>query len=478
MKPLPIRFKLTAWYSAVLLATFVLFGIIAFFAMQNGIETTVDEGLRDQVSGIRELMRSVLPEGPERLEDELREHSELRAGGDFSQVSDGQGRWLFRSELMKRFDIPRQNPQNPSYYNMQVKGLPLRVLSSEVRLDGQTYLAQVAAPMDDFYDALSRFRWVLLLFSPLLLVLASAGGYWISQRALKPVDEITRAAQDINSKNLSMRLRVLRSRDELQRLSETLNGMLERLEAAFSRVTRFTADASHELRTPLALMRTTAEVSLRKSRGEAEYREALAQILGESEKTTALIEKLMVLARADAGFESLERVPVNLVDTLSDVCREGRTLAEGKRITFQVRLAKGPILITGDPHALHRLFRILIDNAVKYTGPEGRIEVSLTVNPERALAEVRDTGIGIDAADLPHIFERFYRADKARSREQGGAGLGLSIAHWIADAHGGSIHAQSTLGVGSVFQVGLPLDMDGRGVRATSAASRTTEKSS
>ena len=460
MKPLPIRLKLTAWYSAVLLVTFILFGFVAFFGMRRGIEISVDEGLRDQLRGISELMRNVFPEGRQRLQDELREHSDLRAGEDFSQVSDESGHWLFRSRLMGRFDIPREGTQGLSYYNRQAKGLPLRVLASEVKVGGQRYLVQVAAPMDDFDDALNRFKWVLLFFSPLLLVLASAGGYWMSRRALQPVDEITSAARDINSRNLSKRLRVPQSRDELQRLSDTLNGMLERLDAAFSRITRFTADASHELRTPVALMRTTAEISLRRCRSEAEYREALSQILSESEKTSALVEKLMLLARTDAGFESLERVTVDLTECLADACRKGRTLAEGKEIVFDERLAKAPILVEGDLNALHRLFLILIDNAVKYTPADGRVAVSLTVDREFALVEVQDTGIGIGSDDLPHIFERFYRADRARSREQGGAGLGLSIARWIAEAHGGSIQVQSTPGVGSTFQVRIPIRTD------------------
>jgi len=457
MKPLSIRFKLTAWYFAVLIVTFVLFGIVAFFAMQQGIETTVDEGLRDQANGIQELMKNAMPEGRERLREELREHSEVRAEGDFSQISDGDGHWLFRSQLMRHFDIPLHDAGKPSYYNTEIKSLPLRILASEIHLGGQTYVVQVAAPMDDFYDALNRFKWVLLLFSPFLLALASAGGYWMSRRALTPFDEITRAARNINSRNLSSRLTVPQSGDELQRLSETLNGMLERLDAAFKRITQFTADASHELRTPVALMRTTAELSLRKSRSESEYQEALTQILGDLEKTSVLVERLMLLARADVGAETLERVSVNLGDDLREACEKGSTLAAAKQIIIREQIPSGPVIVPGDPHALHRLFLILLDNAVKYTPPGGQISVSLTSGPDSAVIEVQDTGIGIGAADLPHIFERFYRADRARSRELGGAGLGLSIARWIAEAHGGSIHVQSTLGAGSVFQVRLPV---------------------
>lgn len=457
MKPLSIRLKLTLWYSAVLLSTLILFGFIGFFAMRRGIEGGVDDGLREQQRGVSEVMQRVLPEGRERLRDELRERLQPRGDRDFSQISDETGRWLFQSEAMKRLDIPRKGTSEASYFFIRANGHPFRVLTQQFQVDGQAYLVQVAVPMGDFEDALNRFKWFLILSSPLLLVLASVGGYWMSRRALAPVDEITRAAQEIHSRNLSRRLTVRQSRDELQRLTETLNSMLARLEAAFGKITRFTADASHELRTPIALMRAAAEISLRKSRSEAEYRETLFAILGESEKTTALVEKLMLLARTDAGFESLEQSVVNLNECLADACRKGRTLAEGRRIEFQQQLPTESVHVVGDASALRRLFLILIDNAVKYTPEEGQVAVSLTADSEFAHVEVRDTGIGIGAEDLPHVFERFYRADKARSREQGGAGLGLSIARWIAEAHGGSIRVRSTPGAGSLFQVRLPL---------------------
>jgi two-component system, OmpR family, heavy metal sensor histidine kinase CusS len=457
MKPLSIRLKLTAWYFTVLLGTIAVFGMAAFLAMRKGIETSVDEGLRDQAEAIEKLMNRALPEGPEMLADGLREHSELRGEGNFSQVSDQHGLWIYRSPLMVRYGVPVPPASKPSIYDWQAHDLPLRVLVGEVSVGGKTYRLQVATPMDDFYDALNRFKWVVLLLSPVLLALASAGGYWMSRRALTPVDEITRSARNINSKNLSKRLKVPQSGDELQRLSETLNSMLERLEAAFKRITQFTADASHELRTPLALMRTTTEVSLRTSQTVSEYREAQAQTLEELEKTSTLVEQLMLLARADAGVETLKREPVNLVNILLEACRDGRILAETNQIAFREEIADRSVVVDGDSRTLHRLFLILIDNAVKYTSPGGLISVSLTRSDEFAVAEVRDTGVGIAAEDLPHIFERFYRADKARSREVGGVGLGLSIARWEAEAHGGEIEVESEPGQGSVFRVHLPL---------------------
>jgi signal transduction histidine kinase len=254
-----------------------------------------------------------------------------------------------------------------------------------------------------------------------------------------------------------MRLDVPESGDELQRLSETLNSMLGRLEASFNRITQFTADASHELRTPLALMRTTTEVSLRTSQTVADYREAQQEVLSELEKTSSLVEKLMLLARADAGVEALQRFPVNVADCLREACEDGQILAETKQLSFQQNIDTSRLIVEGDSHALHRLFLILIDNAVKYTSSGGSITVRLKRIDDSVVAEFRDTGIGITAEDLPNIFDRFYRADKARSREFGGVGLGLSIARWVAEAHKGSIEVQSTPDSGSVFCVRLPL---------------------
>ena len=479
MTNLPLRIRITAWYFAVLATGFALFGIIAYYAMRGSILETVDENLQDQMQGVRELIAR--DSGKPELERDLQHDEEIRAGSDLLQVSDPAGNWIYRSRTMAHYGpaSPLANFWGSEGWNRprghgrhgrggasgrwgwvtteEPNGVPLRVLTLPVEANGKTYIVQLAYPLDDFYEALDRFRRVLFLSSPILLLLASAGGYWLSRRALGPVDQVTREARNISAQNLSSRLLVPRTGDELQRLSETLNGMLERLEQAFRRITQFTADASHELRTPVALMRTRAEIVLRRSRSEEEYRETLRQILEDLKRTSSLIENLMLLARADSGAEALERTRMNMVENVDEACLEARALAEAKQISLHKELPEAPVWINGDANSMRRLFLVLLDNAVKYTAPQGRITVSLSASDGYAVTEVRDTGIGIAAQDLPHIFERFFRADRARSRQTGGAGLGLSIGKWIAEAHGGTVSAQSEPGEGSVFQVRIPL---------------------
>jgi heavy metal sensor kinase len=462
MMTLPIRLRLTAWYFAVLAVVLSAFGVSAYLEMRHSIHKTVDEELQIRAEGVHQLIRRTIERGAEDdLQEGLREHTELRQGGALLQVSDEQGNWLYRSPIMSDYGVSRPSTIPRRAVDFRGKDVPLRIWSRRVSVGGQSYLIQTAFEMDDFYEALHDFALLLFISIPLLLLCAAAGGYWISTRALAPVDQITQTARTISAQNLSSRLVVPKTRDELQRLSETLNGMLERLEAAFKKITQFTADASHELRTPVAVMRTRAELSLRKARSAEEYREVITEVLAELEKTTGLIEQLMFLARADSGAEKLHFAATNVAEVLREACHQGSALAEAKQIAFQEQISGDSMWIQADASSLRRLFLILIDNAVKYTPASGQIEVSLQRNDGYAVAEVRDTGIGIAEADLPNVFERFYRADKARTRESGGVGLGLSIGRWITEVHAGTIEVRSSPGRGSIFQIRLPISNAG-----------------
>jgi heavy metal sensor kinase len=452
MKLGSIGARLTIWYAVAFATSLVVLGVAMWFAVQQGLYHAIDESLRDRAEGIRIFIE----DHKTRLAlDEVKE--EFRAHGDLFQVLDEQGHWIHQADGLRGQGLPsaRQLDLDPQSEDVTLNGVPLRLLSTFIDVDGRVYTVQVAAPLRELQQGLRDASWLLAPIVPLVLLLSSAGGYWISRRALAPVDEIARTARSISADNLSKRLAVPLSGDELQRLSETLNEMIARLESAFSKIVRFTADASHELRTPLAVMRTTAEVALRGPQADGEHREALEQIVAEIQRTSHLVDNLLLIANADAGYGRPNKARVNLADAVAEACTEGAALARAKSIVLQSRLPDEPVWVHGDVHALRRLFLILLDNAVKYTPAGGRCEVCVGARGGFVIGTVSDSGIGIASEDLPHIFDRFYRVDRARSRALGGTGLGLAIGRWIAEAHEGSITVESTLDRGSVFEVRL-----------------------
>jgi heavy metal sensor kinase len=463
MIPRSIRFRLSVWYFSALLIALAAFGVGTWITLRRSLYETVDDTLRDRISGVRKFMEVQTESlSPEEIRQEFREHSVLGPGGDLFQVCDSKGGWLYRSDPLAGNDVgialPSKLPANGLYEDLTVQDTRLRTLSSRIDVRGQPYTLQVAAPVEELAEALERYSLALLLLIPAVLAAASVGGYWMSRRALAPVDRIIRDAQSIGSRSLQKRLDVPATGDELQRLSQTLNQMLERLDLAFRRITQFTADASHELRTPVSVIRTTAELALRRPRSTSDYESALRDILAQSERTTELVDSLLTLARADTGSQDLQRVPVDLAEVIGDAVATGRRLAATKGLEFKVTIEQPNLKILGDAQALRRLALILIDNAVKYTETPGAVEVRIGSSGGSALLEFHDTGIGIPPEDLPHIFERFYRADPARGSEAGGAGLGLAIAHWIVQNHSGEIAVESSPGCGSRFRVSLPLE--------------------
>ena len=454
-----IGLRLTLWYLLIFACAQGVFGTGMWLILRYNLYDIADDALESQRDDVLRFLQAHASTTSGALEADFRTTYALEHSGDYLQVSDERGNWIYRSELLQRAGFPAvtQQLRNPLYEDRVIGGGPFRFLSQSMEAGGHRYTAQIGLPEDDVLQTLILFRRYLLLFAPLLLLAASAVGYWLSRRALSPVDAITRTAREISGTNLGNRLERLQTRDELQRLSDTLNDMLSRIEAAFEQVSRFTADASHELRTPIALIRAEAEIALRKSRDEAEYREALRHILLEAERTSSLVETLLSLARADAGREVLDLQPVNLREIVQSAARHWRPLIAAQNLQFRENIAERAFLVLADRPALSRLLNVLLDNAVKYTPGPGSIELTLEEKDGKAIVGIRDTGIGISAEDQPKIFERFYRADKARSPETGGAGLGLAIARWIVKQHRGSVRVQSSPGNGSTFLVELPL---------------------
>ena len=461
MKRSSIEFRLAAWYSVVFACGLVAFSVTAWFAMRASLYHAIDDELVDRVRGVESFMsKQISALSVPEIRDEFREHSVLGPGGDLFQVCDANGQWLYRSVALENLNVPIRTPaslRTPVVESTDLNGRVLRFYSQAIAVNGQPYTVQVASLMNEGLEALERFRLLLMLAAPVLLLAATAVGYFLATRALAPVDAISRAAQRINIENLTDRLEVPRTGDQLERLSETLNATFSRLEGSVRRIKQFTADASHELRAPIALIRTTAEVAVQRDRTASEYREALDDILHESERTSQVVDSLMLLARADSGKETLDLERGGPQPDSQRGGGAGGKACWNQRADIRVADAHRYRDIHADADALRRVFLILIDNAVKYTPVGGTVSVQMGVNEGFLIASVSDTGIGISKDDLPYIFDRFWRADKVRSRAAGGAGLGLSIARWIVDQHHGKLTAESKEGQGSMFRVSVPL---------------------
>jgi heavy metal sensor kinase len=463
VRRLSIGVRLTLWYLAIFAVAQILFGIGMWFVLRQDLYGRADDALTAQIDDLTNFLKSQKKKNMTlaKLREESSEAYDLEHSGDYLQIYDAGGNWIFRASTLQRNQLARPEAvKGLSFQNVHLENKPFRFIIQTIVVSGRSYTVQTGVPTDQIVATLSRFRRYLLMLAPLLLLAAASGGYWLSHKALSPVDTITQTARNIGSSNLGDRLEKLTTGDELQRLSDTLNEMLARIENAFLRVTQFTADASHELRTPISLIRTEAEIALRKSRGDAEYREALRHILLEAEKTSALVEELLCLARADSGRETLHLGSLDLRLAIAETAKEWLPLMESHSLQFTYDFTDREIIpVLADRRALERLLGLLLDNAVKYTPSPGVVELLLELRDYTAVITVRDSGIGISQQDQNRIFERFYRADKARSRELGGAGIGLAIADWIAQQHHGSIAVQSSIGKGSSFSVTLPLQM-------------------
>lgn len=456
---LTIRARLTLLYFVVLAASFLAFFWICDFGFRRGIETTVNDASRSNLEIVQRVLTLSSSKGIPKIQKELTELSELWANGAIFEVSEANGSWIFRSPrfLLAQQPLPAPPNQGVSFLTTNLDSQQYRIAQETVSIDRTPFRISAAVPTEPFDQALDRFRLIEKRFLPLLVILASLLGYWLSGRALAPVNRIIESAEQIGPQNLSQRLEVPRAADELQRLTVTLNAMLERIESSVMRIRQFTANASHDLRTPLSLIYTHAELALRRMRSESEYRESLSRILSVSEETAQLVDALLTLARADAGAGNLHFAEIDLTSLLQKMAAQVSVMTHSKGLSFSARLCQTPLLVNGDSAALESLFRAVLDNAVKYTPAGGFVRLSSRFSSAEVTIEIEDSGVGIAQEDLTRIFDRFFRADQARSREVPGSGLGLSIARWIAETHKGRIEVQSALGSGSDFRIILPL---------------------
>jgi heavy metal sensor kinase len=454
LKNTSLSLRLTGWFSAIFLGGFALFGVVMWLDLAYSLAQGRDRTLTRRAARITDLLDATSGHSDPTREARFAQLTDVIPEGNLIEVFDGSGKLVLpRDRRAPDFPWPTltELPSSDKFGDVDYHGRVFRLYKHPHR----PYVILVAGQLEDNRNMMARFTAGLAWATPAMLVLCAVGGFFLNRRALRPVDRITATLRSISIGNLSQRLPVANTRDELQRLAETCNEMLARLEDAVERINRFTADASHELRSPVALIRTVTEYALRNPRIDGESKEAFEEILAESVETSQLLEDMLTLARADAGYASAVFEAVDLSQLVEDAAARQRPLAEAKQQTVTVRTS-GPACISGDRSSLRRLVWILLDNAVKYTPAKGSIVVGLMATPSEAILTVRDSGIGIPEDLLPRIFDRFVRADPSRG-EVNGTGLGLAIAKWIAGVHHARLSVQSREREGSVFRVEFAL---------------------
>jgi len=460
-----IRSKLTAWYVLLLGVILVLFSILLFFFLSKRLYESVDNSLTVSariVARSTQINNSRIPfPGLDLFFDQF-----MGFGTNKSyKIYDGSGNI---GSLSKNFD-GSQFPLTQLAYSAALKGgtsyetflladdHPIRVITMPVLKGAKlANLVQVGTSLKVVVDTLKNLQIILLTAVPAVLLLTALIGRFIARRALKPVAKITQTAKDIGSgANLSQRIPVPEVKDEIGQLALTFNSMMDRLESSFTQMRQFSSDASHELRTPLTVLKGQSELALGKERKPEEYQEVISSNLEEVQYMSKVLEDLFLLSKSDENQIALDCESVDLKSLVEEVCKHAEIIAAEKNIKIVIAYLEG-VQVYGDPVRLRQMIWNVVVNGIKYTQHDGEVKISVQDKGDGVLIIIQDNGIGISEEDLPLVFNRFYRVDKARSRQEGGTGLGLSICKFIVGAHKGSINLESKLGEGTKFKITLP----------------------
>jgi len=463
-----IRLRLTLWYVGLLTVILIAFGLILYSVLARNLVADVDRTLQAQATQV--ITRVEAENDP--LQAlwfglvTIPSADAFATSGIYVEIMAADGRVVTQSANLGARHIPvsqavfdRALRGYAIFHTTTVDSTRLRVHTAPITIGGQIIgVVQVARSLADVDVALRNVRTLLIGGIGAVVLLAALVGAFLARAALRPIDEITRTAREISeADDLERRIKQAGPQDEVGRLVSTFNAMLERLERLFKAQQRLIADVSHELRTPLTTVRGNLDLLQRGAAADPQtYQEVLTTIESEVARMARMVADLLFLAQADAGL-TLKMQRVELDTLLLDVYRQAQVIARERGGNIAIRLGhEDQAVIEGDPDRLRQLLLNLVDNAIKYTPAGGEVKLSLYHEPGWVQVAVADTGVGIAPEDLPHIFERFYRSDRVRSNKDGGAGLGLAIARWIAEAHGGHLTAESIPGRGSTFTLWLP----------------------
>ena len=462
-----LSFRLVTWYASLLTLVFVLLGTLTFLLVRHYLETNILDTQARRAHQIADtLIAAIGRTGESALGGQIEDLYSPEANDRFLRITRGDGRIVYASGAPKDHgfvpsDVPAPSLVRPGYFNRkeQIASGALLIATVSQNVGEHRYLVEVGISSAGAEATLNDVLIMLAAGLPVAVVIAVAGGFFLVRRALLPVERIARKAEEITQHNLSDRLPVVHTGDELERLSVSLNHMISRLEDAIQTSKRFVADASHELRTPLTVLRGELESLAQDRELQAPTTENLGSMLEEVTRLSGIVEGLLALSRLDAGEAQAEWVQFDLAELAATTADQMSLLAEDKNITVLCD-ASPRIAVKGDRARLKQVIVNLLDNAIKYTPHGGTVRLQISHQDGYALLDVADDGIGIPAEALPHVFKRFFRVDDSRSRDArdgGGAGLGLSIVQSICTAHGAQVEVTSVLGKGSRFRVRQPL---------------------
>ncbi|HTC39108.1 MAG TPA: ATP-binding protein [Steroidobacteraceae bacterium] len=467
MNPRSLAFRLTAWYTLLLGATFILVAAVTFYGLQHYLRSNAQDSLRRRVAEVEQILRRApVTTADDAIAQEVELHLAPEANNRFVRVTRFPGKVVYLSGppsdgSFNRFDVAARLPAGSTktaaeFVSTLLPDQHLIVGATSIDTVSGRYVLEIGSSMLAIETALARLTDLLGVLLPTLIGCAAVGAYLLVTWALRPVDRLSQTAEQISLQNLSLRLPVVATGDALERLSISLNNMLGRLRDSVQSSRRFLADASHELRTPLTVIKgELQELSSEAGLTGDAMRERVGSVLEEVARLEHLVSGLLMLSRLDAGETQRERTELDLAELARSTAEQMRLMAEDRGISIELS-GLLPAVIQGDRSRIKQIIVNLLDNAIRFTPARGSVILRTTEDAGYALLEVMDTGIGIPKASLPHVFERFYRADEARSRDDGGAGLGLSIVRSICSMHGADIEVSSRLGEGSCFRVRFP----------------------
>ncbi|MDN3511220.1 MAG: ATP-binding protein [Candidatus Jettenia sp.] len=457
----PVRTKLAFWYTSIFGGTLFLFSFLTYFAFSYANNKHIDVGITEEAVGIAHYARINKDSFKEYVMRVANEQEEW-ASGKYVAILDHRGNLQFLSgsladsylPLNNRYQIKKILSGNPHFKTVRTsKGYSLRIVT--IPTEDRRQLIQIGIIVNN-NSAPRIFLLALIVLGCLSIIGSWFGGRFMAKKALKPIDCMIRELQKIGTEQLGKRLTIYPAKDEINKLSEVINEMLSRLENSFNQIRQFTTDASHELRTPIAIMKAGIEVALSKERDVRGYQQVFANTLEDLRRISKIIENLFILARADAGRYEIHMGRMNLYPVITDIVEQLKLIAEQKNIFVSMENMED-IFIEGDELLIRMLLLNLVDNAFKYTSHNGTIKLSLGKDNSWVKIIIEDNGIGISEEDIPHIFDRFYRASKVRTANYNGGGLGLSICQWIVKSHHGTIAITSKVHKGSTFTVILPI---------------------